>query len=399
MAFILRLTLLLLFPFFLLSAAPETAKKKILILCSNGGNGHNSAARALKQILDHQFDFKTIYPIDELQIFGVKSGEELYNMAMRNQWTRSVNAISMHVAPKVFRGYKKELEELIAAELVKENPHLVISVTPFINLPASEAARKAKIPYLMITTDNDLQNFLHGLQGISHPNFKIVIAPYLSEGRTMLFQRNIPEKNIAVLGFPLRADFLEKKERTKIKAEYQIDQKKPVILVVMGGAGSETALDYAKKLGQTQLGVHLIVCAGRNQLLVKNLRQVKLHPTNTMTVLGFTDKMADLMTIADLIITKPGTLSTTESLAMRLPIIFDGTAPILSWEMANIDIATQYGVGCVVKNLKHLEPVVRSYLFDEEVRHEIQKAYQKVPANRFNTSIASLVTEMCALTP
>lgn len=397
MSFAVRLTLLLLLPLFLLSATHETGKKKILILCSNGGNGHNSAARALKQILDKQFEFKVIYPIDELQMFGIKSGEELYNMAMRNQWTRSVNAISMHVAPKVFRGYKKELEELIGAELAKENPSLVISVAPFINLPASEAARRAKIPYLMITTDNDLQNFLHGLQGVSHPNFKIVIAPYFNEGRTMLFQRNIPEKNIEVLGFPLRADFLEKKERVKIRAEYQIDQKKPVILIVMGGAGSETALDYAKKLGQIQLGVHLIVCAGRNQLLAKNLRKVRLHPSNTMTVLGFTDKMADLMHITDLIITKPGTLSTTEALAMQLPIVFDGTAPVLSWENANIDIVKQYGVGTVVKKLGDLEPIVRSYLFDAELRHDIQKAYQKVPANRFNTAIAPLVIEMCTL--
>jgi processive 1,2-diacylglycerol beta-glucosyltransferase len=397
MAITMRWLLIVLFPLWLHSAPSTTPKKKILILCSNGGNGHNSAARALKQILGDQFEFKVIYPIDELQIFGVKSGEALYNMALRNQWTRSVNVVSTHVAPKIFRGYKKALEELIAAELTQENPDLVISLTPFINLPATEAARKAKIPYLMVTTDNDLQTFLHGLQGVSHPHFKIVIAPYFLEARTMLFQRNIPDKNIAILGYPLRSDFLEKKEKKSLKDEYQIPPKKPVILVLMGGQGSETALDYAKKLGKTQLGIHLIVCAGRNHPLVKNLRKVKLHPTNSMTVMGFTDQMADLMAMADLIITKPGTLSTTESLTMRLPILIDCTSPVLSWELANIEIVRRYGVGTTVKNLNQLEPLVRSYLFDTELRHEIQKSYQQVPANRFNTSIAHLVDEMCAL--
>lgn len=397
MGMTMRWFLLLLLPLCLYSVPNETPKKKILILCSNGGNGHNSAAGALRQILSDRFDFKVIYPIDELQMFGVKSGEELYNAAVRNRWTRSVNLISMYVAPKVFRGYKKKLEGLIAEEISQENPDLIVSVTPFINLPASEAAKKAKVPYLMITTDNDLQNFLHGLQGVSHPHFKVVIAPYSLSGRMMLSKRNIPDKNIAVLGFPLRSDFLEKKDRDALRSHYRIAPYKPVILVMMGGAGGDGALDYAQRLGKIQLGVHLIVCAGRNQPLVKNLRKVKLHPTNSMTVMGFTDQMADLMTIADLIITKPGTLSTTESLAMRLPILVDCTSPVISWEQANIDIVLQYGVGTTIYNLDKLEPLVRTYLYDTEVRHEIQKAYQKVPANRFNTSIAALVDEMCRL--
>lgn len=85
----------------------EVCKKKILVLCSNGGNGHNAAVGALKTILNNGYEFTVVYPIDELEMFGVPSGESLYNLALQKGWTRSVNFISRYVAPKVFRGYKK----------------------------------------------------------------------------------------------------------------------------------------------------------------------------------------------------------------------------------------------------------------------------------------------------
>jgi processive 1,2-diacylglycerol beta-glucosyltransferase len=385
-------------PLFLQAETLETpSKKKILVLCSNGGNGHNAAVGALKTILDNRYDFKVVYPIDELQILGVKSGEGVYNLALRNGWTRSVNVVSRYVAPKVFRGYKKKIEDLISQHIEKEEPDLVISVIPFINFPASEAARKAEIPYLIITTDNDLQTFVHGLQGVSHPNFKVIVGTHLWCSREMLYQRNISAKDIETIGLPVRPDFLTKKDPKALRAQYKISPHKPVVLVMIGGAGGDAAYDYADTLGTAQMGIHLIVCAGRNKDLAKALRKIKLNPSNSMTVMEFTDKIPELMTMADLIITKPGTLSTTESLVMRLPILMDCTNPVISWEQANIDLIKSYGVGDYIDNFSKAEGLVRQYLYDAELRHQVQQAYQKMPANRFNESITSIIDQMCTL--
>lgn len=388
----------LLFPF--LSWADENVpiqSKKILVLSSNGGNGHNAAAGALKSILKDQYDFKVIYPIDDLQILGVSSGESVYNLALRNGWTRSVNVVSKYVAPKLFRTYKKKLEGLITQQIDDENPDLVISLIPFINFPASEAARKSDVPYLLITTDNDLQAFVHGLQGVSHPHFKVVIGNDLRSGHLMLKKRNIPDEAIESIGLPIRPDFLAKKDPLELRKHFQIPAYKPVILVMLGGAGNDAALDYAKTLGGVQLGVHLIVCAGKNQDLARKLRKVDLHPTNTMTVMEFTDKIPELMTLADLIITKPGTTSITESMFMRLPILVDCTTPVLDWEQANIDMVVKYGIGGYISQFEEAEKLVRHYLYDSEFRQEIQTAYQNIPVNRFNEEIASLIEEMCML--
>jgi processive 1,2-diacylglycerol beta-glucosyltransferase len=384
------------FPLFLQGEETPCNKKKILVLSSNGGNGHNAAVGALKTILEDRYDFKVVYPIDELAIFGVPSGESLYNLALRKGWTRSVNIVSKYVAPKVFRRYKKKLESLVANHIQIQKPDLVISVIPFINFSASEAARKSDVPYLIITTDNDLQTFVHGLQGVSHPNFKVVVGTHLWCSREMLHQRNISDNLIEVIGLPVRPDFLVKKDAKVLREQYQIPVHKPVILIMIGGAGGDAAYQYTKTLGQIQMGVHLIACAGRNKEMAGDMRKIRLNPSNSLTVMEFTDQIPELMAMADLIITKPGTLSTTESLMMRLPILMDGTNPVIDWEQANVDLIKKYGVGNAIKKLEHTEMLVRDYLYDSERRHRVQKAYQKMPANRFNESIAGIIDEMCA---
>lgn len=373
----------------------EAKAPKILILCSNGGNGHNAAVGALKTILHNQYEFTVVYPIDELEIFGVPSGESLYNLALRKGWTRSVNVVSRYVAPKVFRRYKKKIEGLIANHIEAVKPDLVISVIPFINFSASEAARKSNVPFLIITTDNDLQTFVHGLQGVSHPNFKVIVGTHLWCSQEMLHQRNIAGHLIEVIGLPVRPDFLVEKDAKLLREKYQIPAHKPVILIMIGGAGGDTAYQYAKTLGQIQMGVHLIACAGRNNEMAHDMRKIKLNPSNSLTVMEFTDQIPELMAMADLIITKPGTLSTTESLVMRLPILMDCTNPVIDWEQANIDLIKNYGVGNYIKDLKQTEMLVRDYLYDTELRYRVQQAYKKMPANRFNESIAGIIEEMC----
>ena len=383
-------------PMFLQCDEPESSfpKKKILLLNCTGGNGHNAAANALKTLLHERYDFTVVYPINELEILGIPSGESLYNLALRHGWTRSVNVVSRYVAPKVFRRYKKKIESQIALHIEAQKPDLVISVIPFINLWASEAARKADIPYLIVTTDNDLQTFVHGLQGVCHPNFKVVVGTYLGCSKEMLNQRNIPDDLIEVIGLPVRPDFLTKKDPKSLRTQYQIPPHKPVILIMIGGVGGNATYEYAKTLGQIQMGIHLIACAGRNQELAEEMRKIKLNPSNTMTVMEFTDKIPDLMAIADLIITKPGTLSTTESLVMRLPILMDCTNPVISWEQANIDLIKKYGVGNAIEKFDQAELMVREYLYDSDLRHQVQQSYQKMPANRFNESITAIIDEM-----
>lgn len=372
-----------------------SSKKKILILSSQGGYGHEAAVKTLKLTLDKTYDIKTVYPIEELRLWGVSGTESFYNNIAQQGWTRSINVITRHVAPKLFRNRKRKIERLIDRHLVFEKPDLVISLIPFINYPATEAARKKDIPYLLITTDNDLRNWVHGLHSVIHPNFKITIGTDLPTTTRLLEERHISKEAIHVIGLPIRHSFKASKSLALLQQEYSIDPHKPVILIMMGGAGGEKCLEYTRAIGSLPLGIHLIVCTGKNEKLVEKIKEISIHSKNSITIMGFTNHMADLMTLSHLMITKPGPGAINEAIAMRLPVLIDKTSSSLRWERANIALVTNYGIGEAVTRMKDLPNLLNKYLFETSFKENLKDAFDAIPANEFTEKVSVIIESMC----
>lgn len=371
-----------------------TYKKTVLVLSSRGGYGHTAAANTLQKLIGDRYELKVVHPIDQLRIWGVPSGEQFYNMMLKRGWIRSMNFLARHLAPRLFRSRRHKIEKIIDSYIKAYQPNLVVSLIPYINYPASEAARKEEIPYLLVTTDNDLRNWAFGLEKLRHPNFKVTIGSDLPTTRGILLKKKIPESAIETIGLPLRPDFIATKNEAQIREEYHIPPEKSVILVMMGGAGSKSSYEYARKIGGMDLSTHLIICTGRNEKLKKEIEKIKIHPSNSMTVLGFTEKIADLMVMSDLIITKPGPGTINEAIAMQLPILVDNVDASLFWERANSEMVVNYGIGQKIKDYKQMRKVLRTYLSDREIQKEIEKSFAALPSNRFHERIGEIVDSM-----
>ncbi len=379
---------------FLFGEETDSSKKTILILSSKGGGGHIAAANTLQNLLGEEYDLKVVYPIDQLRIWGVPSGEQIYNTMLRNGWTRSLNFIVRHVAPPVFHSRITKVENIIGSYIDAYQPDLVISLIPFVNFPASEAARENEVPYLLITTDNDLRNWAFEMERITHPNFKVTIGADLPTTRDVLIQKKIPVDAIETIGLPLRSEFLVEKDFDEIFDEFDLPTDKDIVLIMMGGAGGAGALEFAKMIGDTDLGVHLIVIAGRNEKLKKDLEGLKLDDANSMTVFGFTDRVADLMAVSDVIITKPGPGTINEAIAMKLPILIDNTDISVFWERANVDMVMKYGIGERIREFGDVKELLEVFLRDDETREMLAESYVGVPPNEFHERIQGIIEEM-----
>lgn len=370
------------------------AKKTILVLSSRGGYGHTAAANTLQHLIGDRYDLRIVHPIDQLRIWGVPSGEQFYNLMLKRGWVRSMNFLARHVAPKLFRTRKSKLEKIIDTYLAAYQPDLVISLIPYVNYPASEAARKQGIPYLLVTTDNDLRNWSYGLDKISHPEFKVTIGHDLPTTRGLLLRKQIPEEAIETIGLPLRPEFMQSKDEEKIKDRYQVPSDKSVILIMMGGSGGKSAYEYARKIGAMDLSTHLIVCAGRNEQLKQSLCNLDLHPTNSMSVFGFTSAISDLMAISDLLITKPGPGTINEAIAMELPVLIDNIDAALFWERANMDLIIRNGLGEKIRDLSDIKGALKAYLYDKRVKNDLAHSFASMPPNQFHERIQGIVEEM-----
>ncbi len=374
-----------------------TYKKTLLVLSSRGGYGHTAAVNTLQKLIGDRYELKVIHPVDKLRIWGVSSGEQFYNMMLKRGFIRSMNFLARHLAPRLFRSRRHKIEKIIDSYIQAYQPDLVVSLIPYINYPACEAARKKEIPYLLVTTDNDLRIWSFGLEKMRHPNFKATIGSDLPTTRGILLKKNIPESAIETTGLPLRPEFITTKNGEQIRKEYHIPPEKSVILVMMGGAGSKSSYEYARKVGEMELSTHLIICTGRNEKLKKDIEKIKLHESNSMTVLGFTEKVADLMAMADLIITKPGPGTINEAIAMKLPILVDNVDASLFWERANSQMVVSYGIGEKIKDYKQMRTVLRTFLNDPEKKKEIGESFAALPPNRFHEQIGEIVDSMIGL--
>jgi processive 1,2-diacylglycerol beta-glucosyltransferase len=372
-------------------------RKTILILSSTGGGGHNAAANTLQNLVGEEYDLKTVYPINQLRIWGVPSCEQFYNMMLRKSWIRSMNFIVRHVAPALFRSRLNKIEKIIASYINTCDPDLVISLIPFVNYPASEAARKKEIPYLLITTDNDLRNWAFELERLKHRQFKVTIGSDLPTTRDVLLKKKIPDSAIETIGLPLRPDFIAQKDVDKLREEFHVPKDKGVVLIMMGGVGSEAAYEYAKKIGNMNLNAHLIVIAGRNNKLKKEVEQLKLHPSNSLTAFGFTDRVSDIMAISHVIITKPGPGTINEAIAMKLPILIDNTDISLFWERANVDMVMKYGVGQKIREFSQIKTLLTTFLQDSDTKASLEQSYVVAPANQFHLRIRGIIQDLIAL--
>lgn len=369
-------------------------KKTILILSSKGGGGHIAAANTLHQLVGEEYNLKVVQPIDQLRIWGVPSGEQFYNSVLRNGWIRSMNFIVRHVAPPLFRSRLGKLEKIISSYIDNYKPDLVISLIPFVNYPATEAARKKEVPYLLITTDNDLTKWVFEMQRVKHKQFKVTIGTDLPMTRGILMKKNVPSQAIETIGLPLRLEFMAAKDKEGILEEFQFPKGKQIVLIMMGGAGGKVAYEYAKKIGRLRLDAHLVVVAGRNNGLKRDLERLKLHESNSITVLGFTDRVSDIMAVSDVVITKPGPGTLCEAMAMKLPILIDNTGSSLFWERTNVDMILGYGIGDRIRHYKDVKKILTRYLKNEKVKEQLKSCFNSVPQNEFHLRIRGVIQEM-----
>jgi processive 1,2-diacylglycerol beta-glucosyltransferase len=358
-----------------------------------------AASNTLQKLVGDEYDLKMAYPINQLRIWGVPSCEQVYNSMLRSGWVRSMNFIVRNLVPSIFRSYLGKLERIIDSYIKTYKPDLVISVIPFVNFPASEAARKSEVPFLIITTDNDLRNWAFEMEKIKHPHFKVTIGADLPTTRDVLLKKKIPAHAIETIGLPLRPEFMVQKDHKKILEELNLPADKEIVLIMMGGAGGDTAYEYARKVGDLDLGVHLVVIAGRNNKLKKELKQLDLHPSNSLSIFGFTDRISDIMAVSDVIITKPGPGTINEAIAMKLPILIDNTDITLFWERANVDFVLKYGVGQKIKKFRQIKDLLTSYLKDEQVIQNTEKSFVDVPANQFHLRIKGIIQDLISIEP
>jgi processive 1,2-diacylglycerol beta-glucosyltransferase len=170
------------------------------------------------------------------------------------------------------------------------------------------------------------------------------------ETKARLVARGAAAENVIATGIPISAKFSAKLDRESVRKRLGLRDDLPIILVLSGGFGMGPVAEILAELDKVGLQFQTMVVTGRNEELRRELAaSERKHPTH---VLGFASNMHELMAVADLIITKPGGLTSSEALAIGKPLFI--LNPIPGQEAANSDFLLERGAAVKINRVEDL---------------------------------------------
>ena len=208
-----------------------------------------------------------------------------------------------------------------------------------------------KIPLVAVVTDYDVHSYW------AHPEVELYIVAN-ETSRATLEARGIHPGKIKVCGIPVNPSFSKKIQQKAARARLGLDQKKPVVLVMGGGRGMGPLEEIVAGILSLKPAPQILVVAGTNKELESDLAPYKR--TRGARIFGFTNQISLLMDASDILITKPGGLTSSEALVKGLPMILIN--PIPGQEERNARFLLKNAGTVKVKDVKELKEKVSSYL-------------------------------------
>ena len=135
----------------------------------------------------------------------------------------------------------------------------------------------------------------------------------------------------------------------------------------------------------------VIAISGKNQRMKLKFQKL-IDTTNSsdrVKLLDFTDKVPELMNISDFVVTKPGGLTSTESLVSGLPIIIIN--PIPGQEEQNAEFLVNNGAAIWIKKEDNIARVLKNLYRDKEKFKSMAKSAKKIAKPNSTKNICEIL--------
>jgi processive 1,2-diacylglycerol beta-glucosyltransferase len=159
----------------------------------------------------------------------------------------------------------------------------------------------------------------------------------------------------------------------------------------MGAQGSNELYTFSKQLAQLSIPAHLIIVLGKSEHLRKAFTRITFPSHISTSLLGFTDRMPDLMRVSDILLTKSGTVSVNEALYAQLPMLLDGTSGVLEWEQFNHKFIRKHEFGNIIKHSYNIPHMVTLLLTNKAYNERIKQRLAQFEKKNTEQEIKLLV--------
>jgi processive 1,2-diacylglycerol beta-glucosyltransferase len=343
---------------------------KILILSASVGGGHLRAAEAMELALRQTAPAAAIRNIDVLTLAN-KAFRRIYGKGYLDVASRAPHFLG-YVYDLLDRPREKEGEfepDRLRVALEKLNMH------PFLRLLKSESwdmvvnthflpaeiigslRSSGQISVLQVTVTTD---FMTHRLWVQEPCEHYFVAT--AESGVYLNSYGVHHERISVTGIPIHPVFCRRKSRSECIRAQGLGGDRPIVLLLSGGFGVGPVEQIFHAVLTIESPIEVVVVCGRNEELRQKLSQQPSPPRHRVTVLGYTTDIDELMAVADVVISKPGGLTSAEVLARGSVLAI--VNPIPGQESRNSDYLLENGAAIKIGPVATLPFKIETLLND-----------------------------------
>lgn len=349
--------------------------KKVLIIYGSIGLGHKVVAENIAAAL-RDYPEVEVEMLDVLRLYEgrlTKESSKIYEWIIKHaprlwgffytNWVFQKFALPLRIP---FAGMKaKKFKNYIS----KSKPDLILTTHPNATALAAYLKKSGKYSGPLVTTFSDF----HFQPFWVYPG----VARYLvmtAEQREEVIRRGFAKQRIVVTGLPIDPGFGKTIEESAVYKKYGLSHTKPLVLVMGGSRGWGIKLSDIDTLLDSALDFQIAVVTGNNPELERELKVLAEKFPESLKVFGewSNESVAELFSIAKLLVTKPGGLTIAQALLKSLPMVL--VNPLPTMEELNLAYVVARGAGLYARNSRELRSWVERLLQDK-------KFYQKVRKN------------------
>lgn len=286
---------------------------KVLIFYATYGGGHLSAANAIKEALINENADIQIEMIDCMEYINKNinrlTTKAYSGMAKKAPW--AWGKIYMRSNKGIMSGITKNSNRLFALKLngiIREkNPDIIISTHPFATQMCTFLKKHKKIDIKIANVLTDFEIHEQWLVKHEYIDYFFISNEHMKEE---LIEHGINKEKIFVTGIPISQKFCKKYDKKEILEEFKLKEGLITILFFAGGKyglANKNVYEYIEALSKNIKNIQVIAISGKNEKIYNHFKEIveKNNASEKIKVIEFTDKVAELMSISNLVITKP----------------------------------------------------------------------------------------------
>jgi len=317
----------------------------VLVLTAKFGQGHLSVSTAIQNMFKEKKDNLEVICIDPFdyfcdeydkyqKIYNKLSGKmpKIYEILYKYKEKWPNNLLDAFI----YRRHWRKMDEIL--NLYK--PKVVISTFPMCSglVARVKRYRYLKLPLITVITDVvDSWEWIH-----EETDCYCVAAPHIKKA---LKKKGISEDKISVTGIPVRSDFLKNK---KI-----IGKEKWQVLIVASSMQQFKINEQSLRSLEELKHFNFVLVTGKEKKLFDSLKNKRF---SNIQVLGYTNKMHNLMLESDFIVTKPGGITIHEAIHCELPLVLTGKA--IGQEKINAKFIECEDLGITIQDFNELKTML-----------------------------------------